>query len=65
MEIENGEIALPGIEGRTIDLEIGIEPAEGELYNRFAVRFAMGISFSVDGQARFSVRAYPLTKTVQ
>ena len=41
VEIENGEIALPGIEGRTMDLEIGIEPAEGELYNRFAVRFAM------------------------
>ena len=40
VEIENGEIGLPGIHGRMVDMEIEIEPGEGELYNRFAVRFA-------------------------
>ena len=40
VEIGNGAITLPGVEGRTVDLEIEIEPAEGELFNRFAVRFA-------------------------
>ena len=40
VEIENGAVTLPGVEGRTVDLEIEIEPAEGELFNRFAVRFA-------------------------
>ena len=48
--VENGEIRLNGIEGRTGDLEVDIEP-DGELFNRFAVRFAMdeqyhtGVSF--------------------
>ena len=40
VEIEDGELSLPGIKGRTVDMEIEIEPAEGELFNRFAVRFA-------------------------
>jgi beta-fructofuranosidase len=40
VEIEDGELSLPGIRGRTVDMEIEIEPAEGELFNRFAVRFA-------------------------
>ncbi len=40
VEIENGEIGLPGIRGRMVDMEIEIEPAGGELFNRFAVRFA-------------------------
>ena len=40
VEIEDGELSLPGILGRTVDMEIEIEPAEGELFNRFAVRFA-------------------------
>jgi beta-fructofuranosidase len=40
VEIDNGELELPGIRGRMMDLEIEIEPAEGELFNRFAVRFA-------------------------
>ena len=40
VEIENGEIELPGIRGRMVDMEIEIGPAEGELFNRFAVRFA-------------------------
>ena len=35
-----GEMTLPGIRGRAVDMEIEIEPAEGELFNRFAVRFA-------------------------
>jgi len=40
VEIRDGEIELPGIRGRMMDMEIEIEPAEGELFNRFAVRFA-------------------------
>ena len=40
VEIENGELELTGIRGRMMDLEIEIEPVEGELFNRFAVRFA-------------------------
>ena len=37
--IEDSEIRLPGIHGRTVDLELEIEP-EGPLFNRFAIRFA-------------------------
>ena len=37
--IEDSEIRLPGIHGRTVDLELEIEP-EGPLLNRFAIRFA-------------------------
>ncbi len=50
VEIEDGEITLPGISGRMADLEVEIEPGD-ELYNRFAVRFAKnelyhtGVSF--------------------
>ena len=40
VKIDNGELELPGIRGRMMDLEIEIEPAERELFNRFAVRFA-------------------------
>ena len=40
VEIGDGEIELPGIKGRMVDMEIEIGPAEGELFNRFAVRFA-------------------------
>ena len=39
--IGDGEITLPGIEGRMMDLELELEPGES-LYNRFAVRFAKG-----------------------
>ena len=48
--LENGEISLPGIEGRALDIELEIEP-DGELFNRFAIRFAKdelyhtGVSF--------------------
>ena len=37
--VEDGEIALDGISGRTVDMTVEIEP-DGELFNRFAVRFA-------------------------
>ena len=37
--IEDSEIRLPGVHGRTVDLELEIEP-EGPLFNRFAIRFA-------------------------
>ena len=37
--VENGEIALPGVEGRMLDLELTVEP-EGEVYTRFALIFA-------------------------
>ena len=39
--VEDGEVALPGIEGRTVEMEIEIAP-DGALFNRFAVRFAKG-----------------------
>ena len=39
--VENGEVALPGVEGRTVEMEIEIAP-DGPLFNRFAVRFAKG-----------------------
>jgi len=40
-EIEDCEITLPGVSGRTVDLELELEPAEGAaLYQRFALRFA-------------------------
>ena len=39
ISVEDGEITLPGIQGRTVDLEVEIEP-DGPLFNRFAVRFA-------------------------
>lgn len=48
--LENGIIALPGIRGRMLELELELAP-EGELYRRFALRFAQnetyhtGVSF--------------------
>ncbi len=39
VSLENGEISLPGIQGRTVDMELEIEP-DGPIFNRFAVRFA-------------------------
>ena len=42
--IQDGEIALDGISGRTADIEIELEPGES-LYNRFAIRFAKGGAF--------------------
>ena len=37
--IKDEELSLPGVSGRTVDLELEIEPV-GSVYNRFAVRFA-------------------------
>ena len=42
--IEDGEIALPGVEGRQLDMEIEIEPA-GDVFTRFAVSFAADDSY--------------------
>ena len=42
--VENGEIALPGIQGRMMDIELELIPGE-ELYNRFAIRFAKNDTF--------------------
>ena len=50
VSLEDGEITLPGIEGRALDIELEIAP-DGELYNRFDIRFARddiyhtGVSF--------------------
>ncbi|MBQ7755635.1 MAG: glycoside hydrolase family 32 protein [Clostridia bacterium] len=41
-----GEVHLPGIEGRTVDLELTIRPEPGEpLYHKFAVRFMQNEQF--------------------
>ena len=48
VRLTDGEITLPGVSGRTVDLEVEVE---GERYNRFAIRFAKndhyhtGVSF--------------------
>ena len=44
VELCDGEITLPGVSGRTVDLEVEVEPM-GESYNRFAVRFAKNEDF--------------------
>ena len=44
--VEDGEITLPGVSGRLIDLELELEPIEGrELYRKFALRFAQNEKF--------------------
>ncbi len=49
--VENDEISLPGLSGRTLDLTLELHPCEGDLFDRFAVRFAknetchIGVSF--------------------
>ena len=42
--LKDGEISLPGIEGRALDIELEVAPA-GELYNRFAIRFAKDATY--------------------
>lgn len=37
--LDNGEITLPGLRGRMLELELELRP-EGDLYQRFALRFA-------------------------
>ena len=44
VSIENEEFSLPGVCGRTVDLEVQIEP-DGAPYHRFAVRLARGDGF--------------------
>ncbi len=39
VRIENEEIRLPGVQGRTVDMVVELEP-DGELFNRFAIRLA-------------------------
>ena len=49
--VQDDEISLPGIEGRTLDLTLEIDPCEGDLFDRFAIHFAKnenyhtGVSF--------------------
>ena len=44
--VENGEISLPGVEGRMVDLEVEVEPEDpAQVFNRFAVRFAKNQDF--------------------
>ena len=52
VEIADQELTLPGIRGRLMEIELELEPDPGgELYNRFAIRFARddarhtGVSF--------------------
>ena len=53
--VEDGEISLPGVKGRTVDLELEISPAPGEaLFQRFAVRFARNETY----QTTVSFRPY-------
>ena len=44
VRLADGEITLPGVFGRTVDLEVEVAP-EGERYNRFAIRFAKNREF--------------------
>ena len=49
--VQDDEISLPGIKGRTLDLTLEIDPCEGDLFDRFAIHFAKnenyhtGVSF--------------------
>lgn len=44
--LENGEINLQGVHGRTLDIELVLEPDPcQQLYNRFAIRFAKNEQF--------------------
>ena len=46
MVIEDGERSLPGVSGRTVDLEVEVEPLHPEKgYSRFAIRFAKNDNF--------------------
>jgi beta-fructofuranosidase len=44
VELCDGEITLPGVSGRTVDLEVEVEPA-GERYERYAIRFARNADY--------------------
>lgn len=46
MKICNETVALPGVEGRTVDLELQVRPCNPDvLYQKFAVRFAQNERF--------------------
>lgn len=51
---ENGTIRLDGITGRTIDMELSVKPRDGEIYRKFAVRFAQNEQY----QTSISFRPY-------
>lgn len=40
ISLEDGEITIPGVRGRIVDLEVEIASAGNDLYQQFAVRFA-------------------------
>ena len=44
VHVEDGEVSLPGVEGRMVDLTVEIEPC-GETYHRFSLRFAQDETF--------------------
>jgi Beta-fructosidases (levanase/invertase) len=44
LPLENGELRLPGLSGRMLELELELKP-KGELYQRFALRFAQDETF--------------------
>ena len=55
-----GELALEGIAGRMVDMELTLRPAEdGELYRRFSLRFAR------NGQFRTSLSFRPHESTLK
>lgn len=55
-----GELALEGIAGRMVDMELTLRPAEaGELYRRFSLRFAQ------NGQLRTSLSFHPHESTLK
>lgn len=59
--VEDGVVSLPGVEGRTVDLELLIEPADAEnIYQKFAVRFAQNETY----QTAVSFRPHEATLKV-
>ena len=59
ISVTNGEITLPGVRGRILDLTVTIRPAGDEGYHRFAIRLAM------DGEHHTTVRYRPGPGTVR
>ena len=43
--VDNGETGLPGVAGRLVDLEVEVEPVDGQEFDRFAIRFAKNEQF--------------------
>ena len=40
VRFSDGEISLPGVKGRCVDMTLTIKPAEDKVYQKFALRFA-------------------------